>query len=318
MKPECNKLLQFCGGAYNKVIHVCKLKLWQRYLAGGPEDCLKHVVLVSLLRHFVEDRRPFTYIDAHAGGGLYDLECDESQVFRNHEGGITQVIDGVRNNGISHTVYRLMYAAMARLNMALGSRVFQHYLGSTAWALQWLRCQDQAVLFELSAGAAVDLRRSLSILTASEADIKLIQANSYEELVRNPPACHQRQLILLDPPYDSAGTYFTWNIYILWRLYRDRPKATLALWFPHYSEEQTDILLHRVQQLDLGQVLVAMMTLSRRSRQLPGSGLLVLRPPDDLQEELREVLPQLAHVLGAPGAVHVSVKLLLTERPSQH
>ena len=29
-KPECNKLLQFCGGAYNKVIHVCKLKLWQR------------------------------------------------------------------------------------------------------------------------------------------------------------------------------------------------------------------------------------------------------------------------------------------------
>ena len=100
----------------------------------------------------------------------------------------------------------------------------------------------------------MDLRRSLSILTASEADIKLIQANSYEELVRNPPACHQRQLILLDPPYDSAGTYFTWNIYILWRLYRDRPKATLALWFPHYSEEQTDILLHRVQQLDLGQV----------------------------------------------------------------
>ena len=64
-------------------------------------------------------------------------------MFRNHEGGITQVIDGVRNNGISHTVYRLMYAAMARLNMALGSRVFQHYLGSTAWALQWLRCQDQ-------------------------------------------------------------------------------------------------------------------------------------------------------------------------------
>ena len=68
--------------------------------------------------------------------------------------------------------------------------------------------------------------------------------------------CHQRQLILLDPPYDSARTYFTWNIYILWRLYNDRPKATLALWFPHYSDEQTEILLHRVQQLDLGEVAV--------------------------------------------------------------
>ncbi|OLP82755.1 Ribosomal RNA large subunit methyltransferase J [Symbiodinium microadriaticum] len=284
------------------------------YLAGGPEDCLKHVVLVSLLRHFVEDCRPFTFIDAHAGGGLYNLECDESQVFRNHEGGIAQVIDGVRDKTISDTVYRLMYAAMARLNIALGSHGFQHYLGSTAWALQWLRCQDQALLFELSAGATADLRRSLSILTTSEADIKLFQANSYEELVRNPPVCHQRQLILLDPPYDSARTYFTWNIYILWRLYNDRPKATLALWFPHYSDEQTEILLHRVQQLDLGEVLVAMMTLSRRSRQLLGSGLLVLRPPADLQDELLEVLPQLAHVLGAPGAAHVSVKLLLTAK----
>ena len=87
--------------------------------------------------------RPFTFIDAHAGGGLYNLECDESQVFRNHEGGIAQVIDGVRDKTISDTVYRLMYAAMARLNIALGSHGFQHYLGSTAWALQWLRCQDQ-------------------------------------------------------------------------------------------------------------------------------------------------------------------------------
>ena len=50
-------------------------------------------------------------------------------MFRNHEGGIAQVIDGVRDKAISDTVYRLMYAAMARLNIALGSHGFQHYLG---------------------------------------------------------------------------------------------------------------------------------------------------------------------------------------------
>ena len=112
----------------------------------------------------------------------------------------------------------------------------------------------QAVLFELSAEVIADLRRSLSILTrTSQASVRVVQANSYEQLIRNPPQCHQRQLIFLDPPYDSASTYFTWNIYMLRRLYKHWTSATIVLWFPYYSPEQTDVLLKRVQQLRLGQ-----------------------------------------------------------------
>ncbi|CAE7582953.1 rlmJ [Symbiodinium natans] len=266
------------------LIPLCLSLLPCRYLAGGPEDCLKHFVLVALLRRFVKKSHPFTYIDAHAGSGLYDLKSDESQVFCNHEDGIVHIMNGVRKQVVSGAVYQLMHSTLEKRNAALKNPGFQHYLGSAAWALEWLRHQDQAVLFELSAEVIADLRRSLSILTrTSQASVRVVQANSYEQLIRNPPQCHQRQLIFLDPPYDSASTYFTWNIYMLRRLYKHWTSATIVLWFPYYSPEQTDVLLKRVQQLRLGQVLVVQMILRRRSRQLLGSGLLVLRPPSYLQ-----------------------------------
>ena len=86
--------------------------------------------------------QPFTYIDAHAGGGLYDLLSDESQVFCNHKDGISRVVEGVRREALSHDVYTQMHSSLAKLESAEVDS--QHYLGSAAWALQWLRCQDEA------------------------------------------------------------------------------------------------------------------------------------------------------------------------------
>ena len=163
------------------LIPLCLSLLPCRYLAGGPEDCLKHFVLVALLRRFVKKScsvahqqlkvaiswtfhklslffasfyglpgHPFTYIDAHAGSGLYDLKSDESQVFCNHEDGIVHIMNGVRKQVVSGAVYQLMHSTLEKRNAALKNPGFQHYLGSAAWALEWLRHQDQAATFEIS------------------------------------------------------------------------------------------------------------------------------------------------------------------------
>ncbi|CAE7595898.1 rlmJ, partial [Symbiodinium sp. CCMP2456] len=41
--------------------------------AGSIMDCLKHSLLLLLLQHYAADSQPFTYIDGHAGRGIYDL-----------------------------------------------------------------------------------------------------------------------------------------------------------------------------------------------------------------------------------------------------
>lgn len=56
------------------------------------------------------------------------------------------------------------------------------------------------------------------------------QENSYEHLLRGKSTSRQlkKALILLDPPYDSGNSYFTWNLFMLRRLQETWPEAVWA------------------------------------------------------------------------------------------
>ena len=53
------------------------------------------------------------------------------------------------------------------------------------------------------------------------------QENSYQHLLRGKNTLSQlkKALILLDPPYDSGNSYFTWNLFMLRRLQETWPQA---------------------------------------------------------------------------------------------
>ena len=55
----------------------------------------------------------------------------------------------------------------------------------------------------------------------------LHQENSYQRLLEGQrrTKLHERALILLDPPYDSGTSYFTWNLFMLRRLRAAWPGA---------------------------------------------------------------------------------------------
>lgn len=55
----------------------------------------------------------------------------------------------------------------------------------------------------------------------------LPQENSYQRLLEGQrrTKLHERALILLDPPYDSGTSYFTWNLFMLRRLRAAWPGA---------------------------------------------------------------------------------------------
>ena len=268
--------LERCGGDVSRL--SCCLACAGRFLAGGPEDCLKHTVLILLLRYMVADAEPFSYVDAHAGCGLYDLDSKEAQHFCNFKDGARLLM---AETGGSIEI-RQLRASLKRWNRAMGGSGDRFYLGSPCWALEFLRPQDSAMLFESSLPVATELRSWVDRATVYE-------ENSYERLLRDPPKLNRKKLILLDPPYDSATSYFTWNLFMLRELYGRWPEATIALWFPCYSDQQTENFLRRVAELHLGkarqqlgvsdsQVLVAQLLLERSPRQLPGSGMLILSP----------------------------------------
>jgi 23S rRNA (adenine2030-N6)-methyltransferase len=49
------------------------------YHAGNMADVHKHAVLCHMLDYLTRKDKPLTYVETHAGRGLYDLASDEAR-----------------------------------------------------------------------------------------------------------------------------------------------------------------------------------------------------------------------------------------------
>ncbi|CAK0858992.1 unnamed protein product [Prorocentrum cordatum] len=280
-----------------------------RYLhvfqAGGPMDVFKHVILVALLQQMTSDVDPFTFIDTHAGAGVYDLNSEESLRRRRFEEGVLRLSRAADSCGRGLVADYL--DAVRSCNQALGApqRAMGIYPGSPALAWQWLRPQDSAVFFEAAAEPYESLRRSVALL-GRDADRRpvLLRDDSYLRIaLGHLPWPSGRQLVLIDPPYDSVQSHATWNVYIIRRLLQRSPSTCVALWYPLVDEEQVASLHGQVRSLAGRSVLVAEMRLENSlpgGSALQGSGMLIVNPPPAVHAQLLAALPGLGRALRAP------------------
>ena len=177
--------------------------------AGGPKDVFKHIVLVALLQQMAAGADPFTFIDMHAGSGVYDLSSEESLRCRMFEKGVLRLSQAAdRCDGGLVADY---LAAVRRCNQALGSSSgkLSLYPGSPALAWQWLRPQDTALLFEAASEPYEALRRSFAMLDRGAGRrLALLHDDSYLRFTLGSSHCPRgRQLVLMDPPYDSRQSH---------------------------------------------------------------------------------------------------------------
>ena len=61
--------------------------------AGNFADCMKHALLVWLLRAMQRKATPLRVLDTHAGIGLYDLSAPEAQRTGEWQGGIGRLLE---------------------------------------------------------------------------------------------------------------------------------------------------------------------------------------------------------------------------------
>ncbi|CAK0829746.1 unnamed protein product [Prorocentrum cordatum] len=134
------------------------------FQAGGPKDVLKHIVLVALVQQMAAAADPFTFVDMHAGAGVYDLNSEESLRCRMFEEGVLRLSRAA--DRCSGGLIADYLGAVRRCNRALGASpgALSLYPGSPALAWQWLRPEDTAVLFEVAAEPYGALQRSFALL----------------------------------------------------------------------------------------------------------------------------------------------------------
>ena len=77
--------------------------------AGNHADVLKHMTLMQICQYMTQKDKPVTYIDTHAGVGMYQLSNPMAQKSGEHETGISKLWELWDNKGKRNALPELLH-----------------------------------------------------------------------------------------------------------------------------------------------------------------------------------------------------------------
>jgi len=182
------------------------------YHAGGPADLHKHIALSELLALLTRKPRGITYMETHAGRGLYDLASVEAVK-------TGEAIDGITKIDLPDCPFR---DALNSIRQIHGKTA---YPGSPAIAATMMRDSDKIHLMELHPAEF----KALQVILEGEASMH--RRDGFEGALAIAPTKPRKSLILVDPSYEIKTEYlqvadFTSKLTEKW------PEATVMIWYP--------------------------------------------------------------------------------------
>ena len=251
--------------------------------AGNFADVLKHAVLALVLEGLRRKETPFCFIDTHAGVGRYDMKSAPAEKTGEWREGIGRIW----SEPTPPTELAPYLDAVRALNRGSALRF---YPGSPRVARHLLRPQDRMVLMELHPSDVPLLKQEF----ANDRQVGVHHQDCYQGLKAFVPPREKRGLVLFDPAYEVKDEYEQ-VIDALLAAHTRWPTGIFALWYPILSRAAVDHMHRRVRDSGIRKVLFA--ELSVRPDDMPfgmnGSGMLLINPPWQLDEQLRVLLPWL-------------------------
>jgi 23S rRNA (adenine2030-N6)-methyltransferase len=187
------------------------------YHAGNRADLHKHDALARLLASLTVKPRGITYMETHAGRGLYDLAAPEALK-------TGEAAEGVLKADLPPGPYA---QALKELRGARGPMA---YPGSPLIARMMLRPQDRMHLMELHPAEHAALRRAMKGSGAA-----VHRRDGYEGVLALSPPEPRRGLVLIDPSYEVKSEYDGVAAFVT-RLFARWPEATVLIWYPLLPE----------------------------------------------------------------------------------
>ncbi|MHA7877130.1 23S rRNA (adenine(2030)-N(6))-methyltransferase RlmJ [Roseivivax sp.] len=240
------------------------------YHAGNLADLHKHGLLAAMLDYLTRKDKPLSYIETHAGRGLYDLDSAEARKTGEAAAGVDRLAlpEG-------HALARALAAVRARH----GARA---YPGSPLIAEELLRPGDSLHLAELHPGEHAALTRAVR-------RGRVYQQDGFELAQSLAPPTPRRGLLLCDPSYEVKADYAAVPRHFT-RLAKAWNVGILALWYPILRDarhvEMTGALRRAFPEALLSEVGFPP---ARPGHAMVGSGMFVVNPPYGLAEAAAEI-----------------------------
>ena len=253
--------------------------------AGNFADCMKHALLVWVVRAMQRKATPLRVLDAQAGRGEYGLDSDEARRSGEWWEGVGRLM-AVEEGPLADYIVLLR-----RLGMP-GT-----YPGSPRLIQALLRPGDALVLNELHPEDHLALRRAMRGVPAHQRD-------AYECARALTPFPEKRGLLLFDPPFEAADEFqrLAEGMARVWA--RARGYVQLA-WYPIKHRAPVLAFHEAIRAAGLRDALAAELWLREPldAARLNGCGLLLLNPPFGFETAAAEILSALQQRLADdPGA----------------
>jgi 23S rRNA (adenine2030-N6)-methyltransferase len=256
--------------------------------AGNNADVVKHGLLIALVQALQLKNSALTFIDTHAGCGIYDLQGEEATRTGEATGGVLRAF---ADTSPLLGDYR---AAVRAVNAGEEPRL---YPGSPRILARLLREQDALILNEKHPEDARVLRSAMRGTPAA-----VHERDAYELWLAMLPTRTPRGAVLVDPPYEQTDE-------------RDRITATLAaahrkwghgvtvIWYPLKDRGIHQRWKEKLRRLGIPKLLTIEHWLYDADQPdiFNGAGLFIVNPPYAFTQGLPPLLEALRAVLAPEG-----------------
>ncbi|MFN3701563.1 MAG: 23S rRNA (adenine(2030)-N(6))-methyltransferase RlmJ [Alphaproteobacteria bacterium] len=249
------------------------------YHAGNLADIHKHVALAAALDYLTQKPKPVSYIETHAGRGLYDLSAAEALKTGEAASGIGWLL------GSNLLPPQSLYARTLRAIQDKFGR--NAYAGSPLMAQTLLRPDDRLFLAELHPQEY----DALAKLFAADKRVKTAKQDGLAYARGLLPPTPRRGLILIDPSYEIKSEYEQIADFVL-EAHKKWPVGVIMLWYPLLAAQRHEAMITKLERAALPKALRHEVDFSARNNPrhgMRGSGLYIINTPFGLDPALGEL-----------------------------
>lgn len=258
--------------------------------AGNHADVLKHAVLARIVDLMKGKDKPFAFLDAHAGIGLYDLESGPAQKTGEWQGGI-----GKMSEVFDTEVEKILAPYRSVLSRMNFGDVPRFYPGSPKLVLDLMRATDRVIANELHPQDV----KTLVELCGADKRLRVSNVDYMQSVKAELPFAERRGVILIDPPFEVLDETER-TVQTLSFGHRRFATGVFVIWYPVTTEAFAEKFIDAMQAMAIPNMLQVELRVKAAFERggLAGSGLIIVNPPWNLEADLNVLLPALATRLG--------------------
>ncbi|WP_373353566.1 23S rRNA (adenine(2030)-N(6))-methyltransferase RlmJ [Pseudoroseicyclus sp. CXY001] len=249
------------------------------YHAGNGADVHKHAVLSWVLAYLTAKDKPLTYVETHAGRGLYDLAAPQAAKTGEAAAGIA----------LAEPLFPADHPFRAVLDATRAAHGATAYPGSPLVAKHFARAGDRLHLAELHPQEHAALER----LAGGWAEV--VKEDGAALATRLLPPEPGRGLLLIDPSYEVKEDYAAMAT-LLRRLHKRWPVGVKILWYPILASAPHREMAESLAALPGALRFEVPLRPPKPGHRMEGSGLILLGAPygfDEEQARLTEIMARL-------------------------